>query len=469
MITVYMFALYFGKTRDIENTVALSALIILVVYPHSIFMPTFQLTFLSVFFIILFTKTFYPFTFTWNPVLKWFFSSILITLSAMIGTLPAVLYHFYGINPLAFIHNIIAVPLMCVIAMPLALVGIFVPFGEYLLKLSGEIISITLYILNHLNWGYLYPLIRPNLFELVSYFIIIVSLFYIKKRLVRFVFIFVLVPVLLVYSYAAVKERFYGNNICFNFIDVGLGDAILVEAPRGIRMLIDGGGAYSSDFDTGKSVLTPFLLTKKILSLDYIINTHPHIDHTGGLLYTLNNFKVKHFIVGTYLASDTVYNEILTAAKKKNIPIKLWKRGDTFILNNKIEIYVFNPTQELTIENLNNRSLVMKIGYGKNSFLLTGDIETAVEEQLIFSYFPLYADVLKIPHHGSKYSSSLHFLRAVKPAIAAMSVGAGIKGVPSEEALERYRSLSIPVLRTDRDGFTRVCSDGKNISYCTYK
>ncbi|MBS1238533.1 MAG: Metallo-beta-lactamase, partial [Deltaproteobacteria bacterium] len=175
------------------------------------------------------------------------------------------------------------------------------------------------------------------------------------------------------------------------------------------------------------------------------------------------------FIIGTYPVSDPAYNEILTTAKKKNIPIELWKKGDTFALNNRIKIQVFNPHQGLTIENLNNRSLVMKIGYGENSFLLTGDIETAIEEHLIFSHFPLCTDILKIAHHGSKYSSGLYFLHATKPSIAVMSVGAGIKGIPSEKALERYRSLSTPVLRTDRDGLIKICSDGQNISYCTYK
>jgi competence protein ComEC len=358
---------------------------------------------------------------------------------------------------------------MCVIAMPLALVGMIVPYGEYLLRLSGEIISITLYILNHLNRGYLYPLIRPTLFETMSYFIIIVSLFSIKKKLVRFIFIFVLAPVLLIYSYTVVKDRFYNNDICFNFIDVGLGDAILVEAPQGMRMLIDGGGLYSGDFDMGKSILTPVLLSKKVLSLDYLINTHPHSDHYGGLLYVLNHFQVKHFVTATYLVLDPAYNEILATAKKKNIPIELWKRGDAITFNNRTEIRVLNPPQESTMENLNNRSLVINIQYGKNNFLFTGDIETAVEEELIFSQFPLYTDVLKIPHHGSKYSSSPYFLRATKPVIAVMSVGPGIKGIPSEETLKRYEKLSIPVLRTDRDGLIKVCSDGERISYCTYK
>ncbi len=469
MITVYMFAVYFGRTRHIENTIALSALIILLIYPHSIFMPIFQLTFLSVYFIIVFTRAFFHYAFKWNPVLKWSFSSILITVSAMIGTLPVILYHFHGVNPLAFIYNIIAVPLMCAVSMPIALAGLFIPYGGYLLRLSGEIISVTLYMLSHLNMGYLYPLIRPTFFEALSYFAIIISLLHIKKKLVRFVFIFALMPIILAYSFTVVKGRFYNNDICFNFIDVGLGDAILVEAPHGMRMLIDGGGTYSGDFDTGKSVLTPLLLSRKILSLDYVINTHPHGDHIGGLLHVLNNFQVNRFITGTYIISDPVYNKILTATKEKNIPIVLWKKGDKFLFDNRLSIHIFNPSREITIDNLNNRSLVMKIEYGKNSFLFTGDIERTIEEQLILSRFPLYADMLKVPHHGSRYSSSAHFLHAVKPSLAVMSTGAGIKGILSEEIINRYQAFSIPVLRTDKDGLIKICSDGKKISYCTHK
>jgi competence protein ComEC len=470
MISVYMLALYFERGRDVENTVALSALVILMIYPHSIFMPTFQLTFMSVFFIVLFTKTFYPYTQSWHPVVRWSFSSFLITISAMIGTFPIVLYHFYGINPIAVIHNLIAVPLMCVIAMPLSLIGLLIPYGDYLLRFSGEILSITIFILKHLDVGYIYPLIRPNLFEAVLFFLTIISLFFLRKRLFRMIFILILVPVLSFVLYTGVKERFYNNKLCLNFIDVGLGEAILVEAPQGMRMLIDGGGLYSNDFDMGKSIIAPILLSKKILSIDYVINTHPHGDHTGGLPYILNHFKVKHFVTGTRLASEPAYNKSIITAQNKQIPVEVWKQGDIFSFKNGLELNVLNPSGELPLENPNNRSLVFTIRYNKNSFLLTGDIESLIEESLLtLSRSHLRADVLKIPHHGSKYSSSLYFLNTVKPVLAVMSVGPGIRGIPSPETMERYQVSSIPILRTDKNGFIGICSDGNNISSCTQR
>lgn len=464
MITVYMLSLYFERGRSILNTVALSALIILLIYPHSIFMPTFQLTFVSVSFIILFTVKLYPKITLGKRVIKWFLSSMLITLSAMIGTLPVVIYHFYGVNPLSFIHNLISVPLMCMLALPLSLAGILLPFGEYLLRLSGEVINFNIRMLQHLDFGYIYPVVRPNLFEAVLYFTLILSLLFIKKRYVKTVLIGLLLPLTALYSMFVYDQRFLNRRLCFNVIDVGLGESILIEAPGGMRMLIDGGGSYKGEYDTGRSILTPVLLARKIRTIDYAINTHPHGDHVGGLFYIMKNFTVRRFVIGKYFVNEEKFLDIMNVARTKGIPVGRWEAGDHFTFNG-MDIDVLNPDRTTTIENPNNASIVLKVLYGKTSFLLTGDIESEVEQKLILSGLVSKADVLKVPHHGSKYSSSDYFLNAVKPDLAIMSVGSGIKGLPGEEAMERYKRLSIPLLRTDKNGLIRVCSDGQKI-YC---
>jgi len=128
-----------------------------------------------------------------------------------------------------------------------------------------------------------------------------------------------------------------------------------------------------------------------------------------------------------------------------------------------------NPDREYRADNLNNASLVMKIIYGERSFLFTGDIERDMEERLIMKNAPLRADVLQVPHHGSNNSNTLPFLMAVRPGLAVLSVGKGVMGLPGKEALERYRKLSIPVLSTLENGFISVCSDGKRLSYKTYR
>jgi len=179
-----------------------------------------------------------------------------------VGTLPVVIYHFYGINPFSLIHNIIAVPLICVLVMPLSFIGLAVPLGEYILHAAGELLNITMSILKSLDFGYIFPIIRPFLFEIILYFICLLILIYSQKRIFRLVFIFIMIPFVTGYSYVVYENRF-NNTFYVSFIDVGIGDSILIEGPTGLRILIDGHGYYKSDYDIGKSILTQLLLSKK--------------------------------------------------------------------------------------------------------------------------------------------------------------------------------------------------------------
>lgn len=464
MISVYMLSLFFGRGRDVFNTLALSALVILLIYPHSLFTPSFQLTFASVVLIILFTQRIFPLIKTDNRLIKWFFLSMGLTISATIGTLPVVLYHFYGVNPFSVLHNMVGVPLMCVIAMPLSLLGVVLPWGEYLLRLAGEVLAVTVSILTTLDWGYIYPMVRPNLFEIILYFVFLFILLHMRRKTAFAVIVFLVLPVASGYAYYAYHERF-NNDLRINIIDVGNGDAILVEAPEGMRMLIDGGGFHMSDFDMGKSILTPILLSKKILTLDYVINTHPHCDHLGGIPTIIRDFSVKNFSTGSYFISQEKFVDLMKLLREKKIPLTTWKRGDKFLLKNGMEIVVLNPGPETGTDDLNNASLVMTMGYGNFSILFAGDIGSDVEEKLILAGNNLRADVLKIPHHGSRHSNSHEFLAAVQPKIAVLSVGKGILGIPSHEALKRYDAFSIPVLRTDRDGMIQVWGNKDGIKY----
>jgi competence protein ComEC len=430
MVTIFMLSLYFERGRDIFNTIALSALAILLIYPHSLFTPSFQLTFASVFFIILFTQRIFPLVKTDNRILKWLFLSMGMTVSATIGTLPVVLYHFYGVNPFSVFHNLIGVPLMCVIAMPLGLIGVVLPWGEYLLRLAGEVLAATVSILTTLDWGYIYPMVRPNLFEITLYFIFLFVLLNKRRKIAFALMVFLILPLASGYAYYAYHERF-NNDLRVNIIDVGIGDALLVEAPDGMRMLIDGGGFHTIDFDVGKSILTPILLSKKILTLDYVMNTHPHGDHLGGIPTIMRDFTVKNFSTGSYFISREKFVDLMKLLRGKKIPLTTWKRGDKFLLKNGMEIVVLNPGPETGTDDLNNASLVMRIGYGNFSILFAGDIGSDVEEKLILGGNNLRADVLKIPHHGSRHSSSHEFLAAVQPKIAVLSVGKGILGIPS--------------------------------------
>jgi competence protein ComEC len=462
MITVFMLSLFFERQREIINTIALSALIILFIYPHSLFMPSFQLSFMSILFIVIIMGKLYPHVRLKNAYINWFSTSVLTTVAATIGTLPIVIYHFYGVNPVCVIHNLISIPVMCMVAIPAGFSGMILPYGDYLLRLTGELINLNIAVLSCLDFGYIFPIIRPNLFEMLLFYAILLCIIFYRKKLVLSFLLFIVFPLIIVHISIVCKNRF-NNDFTINFIDVGIGDAILVEAPRGVRMLIDGGGDFRGNFDTGRTIVTPILLSKKILTLDYIINTHPHSDHAGGLPYILNTFKVKTFVAGKYDVNDSKFMEILKIVRDKKINFKLWEQGDKININNDTTILVMNPWRDFPGDDQNNASLVMKFIYKNTSFLLTGDIGWEIEKRLVLSCMPIASNIMKIPHHGSKNSSSLPFLFAVKPDIAVLSSGSGIKGLPSEEAIERYRMLSIPLLRTDKNGFIQINSDGNMI------
>ena len=254
-----------------------------------------------------------------------------------------------------------------------------------------------------------------------------------------------------------------------NFIDVGNGDAILIEGPNGMRMLVDGGGFHSSDFDAGKYILTPILLSKKIRTLDYVINTHPHGDHLGGLPTVIRNFTVKNFSTGHYFISQEKFIDLMKLLKEKKILLKIWKGGDKFFLKNGLHIMVLSPDPAASMEDINNASLVIKLTYNDFTILLPGDIGSDIEEKLVISGNDIRADVLKIPHHGSKHSSCIEFIAAVRPKLAVLSVGKGIPGIPSHETLKRYDAFFIPLLRTDRDGMIQVWCKNNEVAWSTQK
>ena len=430
MVGIYMLALIFERGRHILNTMALSALIILLIYPHSLFTPSFQLTFMSLLAIVVCVEKLYP---SIKKVkLKpagWSLSVMLTTAAATLGTAPIVIYHFYGINLFSIIHNLVSVPLTGVLATSLSLVGMSVPFGSFLLMLSGWIVHLNLMLLHFLDWGYLFPVVRPDLYEILLYYALFFSLLHAGRKPVVACLIAVLLPLCLLQVYLVYEKRFH-NDFCMSFIDVGMGEATLIEAPRGVRVLIDGGGSISGDLNTGSRIVMPFLLSGKILTLDYVINSHSHADHIGGLVSILRYFNVNTFACTPFLVEYAEYPSLLRIMRQQKTTLEFWKKGDTFSLPEETSMTVLHPPRGVSFEDLNDTSLVIKITQRGRTFLFTGDISSSVEE-LIRSGVSLKADVLKIPHHGSKTSSGFAFLGAVRPELAVLSGGGVLPALPA--------------------------------------
>lgn len=467
MSVVFMIALFLERQKDFYATTALAALVILLIYPHSLFAPSFQLTFMSLLFIVMFMSRLFPVLIRMkNRLLAWSLSTVLSTAAAALGTAPIVIYYFFGINPISIIHNLVTIPLLGIGATVSALLGMLLPEGRQLLLLGGSLVELNMRILRGLDVGYLFPIVRPGFLEILLYYGVVVSALSLgKKRLAR-----LLLPVffvlLSVQVFVAYHERF-GKDLRIHFIDVGSSDATLIEAPEGVRILIDGGGFPGSDFDVGRKVITPFLLSRRIGRIDYVINTHPHADHIGGLPSILRDFHVSHLITSGFFPDNPAFLRLIEIAKMRRVPHHIWKEGEGFRIG-EFSIRVLHPPIGQQPDDLNNTSLVLRIDYGKNSFILPGDIQKEIEESLILSDLPLRADVLKLAHHGSSSSNSPAFIYAVNPHLTVLSAGGAQRGPPGREVLGRIERLNVPILRTDKHGLIEVHSDGSKIGWKTH-
>jgi competence protein ComEC len=240
-------------------------------------------------------------------------------------------------------------------------------------------------------------------------------------------------------------------------IDVGQGDGTLIITPSGKRILIDGGGSEgTTDYSVGESILLPYLLDKKINSLDYIILSHFDSDHCDGVMYLMEKIKVKNVIIAKQFEKSNNYERFKRIVKNKKIKVIIAKENSTLKIEDDLKIDFLWPIEESKVnENvLNNNSLVFQLKYKKYSFLFTGDIEEIAEKRIAHEYGKkLKADFLKVAHHGSKTSSIEEFIKAVNPKISLIGVGINNKfGHPNEEVIERLKNIGSKIYRTDEMG-----------------
>ncbi|MDD3654405.1 MAG: ComEC/Rec2 family competence protein [Desulfotomaculaceae bacterium] len=245
-----------------------------------------------------------------------------------------------------------------------------------------------------------------------------------------------------------------------HFIDVGQADCILVQMPNEQNMLIDAGNN-----DDGDAVVS-YLRKEGVRQIDYLVGTHPHEDHIGGMDTVIKSFNIGQVYLPKATHNTKTYEDVLLAVKAKRLNITPAKAGVQIINSGGLSAVMLAPNAD-SYEDLNNYSTVIKVNFDKVSFLFTGDAEKQSEFEMMAKSAPgLGADVLKVGHHGSNSSTTPAFLRAVYPQYAVICVGAGNDyGHPHREVLQRLRGLK--VYRTDMDGTIVFTTDGKEISVIT--
>jgi competence protein ComEC len=458
------------RETNLLNTISFSAFVLLVINPFSLFDPGFQLTFTATLAIILF----FPKVKKVLPKLPLRVSEILaVSITAQLGVLPIMARVFNRITFSSLLLNFAALPLVALIMLSGYLFLLLTFFSAFLSGWLAEGLRVAingLVSLSHVLDSFTFFSFRiptPHLVTIAGYYIFSsLLLFSFKKKkwkwplAAAFLTFFVL---LVTYPFPPVSKE-----LKVTFIDVGQGDSILVEFPGKKKMLVDGGGLPSNDFNIGERVVSPFLWKKGIKTVDFMVLTHAHPDHMNGFLSVVENFKIREFWESLSPVENTSYSQLQQNLNRSTVSRRIF-RGQTFNFDG-VTIDILHPQEReprvLSIDN--DQSAVLRLTYGRTSFLLAADIGVEAERDILASGLEVRSDVLKSPHHGSRSSSSQDFLEGVDPQFVVISAGERNRyGLPDLEVLNRYREFGATVLRTDIHGAVQISSDGRTLQVKT--
>lgn len=262
------------------------------------------------------------------------------------------------------------------------------------------------------------------------------------------------------YSLDNIGDVFHeiNSNLVISYLDVGQADSILLEN-NGELMLIDAGNNNDGE------KLVKYFKEQNITNFKYVIGTHPHEDHIGGLDDIINNFDIDTIYMPDVITTTKTFMDVLDAIESNNMTYKVPKIQEKFTLGDAIIEVLYTGVDT---KDLNNASIVLRVDFGETSFLFTGDATSSCEKWLINSGVNLEADVLKVGHHGSRYSTTDKFLSKVNPKYAIISVGYGNNyNHPEDIIINRLRDSNVNIYRTDIDGTIIINSDGNDLSFKT--
>ncbi|MCH5320916.1 MAG: MBL fold metallo-hydrolase [Eubacterium sp.] len=246
-----------------------------------------------------------------------------------------------------------------------------------------------------------------------------------------------------------------GDSVVIHYLDVGQGDSEFIELPDGRCMLID---ASTSEYS---QTIINEIESFGYSTIDYVVATHPHADHIGGMSKVIDAFDIGEIYMPKASTTTKTFENLLTTISDKGLSVNTAKAGVEVYSDSTLEMEFLAPVGS-DYKDLNNYSAVLKITYGSNSFLFMGDAEDVVEEELLQRYYnSLEADVLKVGHHGSSSSSTVDFLAAVNPQYAVISCGVDNSyGHPHRETIKSLTDMGIEYYRTDKQGTITITCDG---------
>lgn len=480
-----LFAAVLRRQRSFGPLIAAAALIVLAVSPLALFTASFQLSFAAV----LAINLIYPRLPALNVdprdgwprrALALVQSLLLVSVAATLGTLPFMLLHFNRISLIGPLANLVIEPLLCLWALPCGLLAI--PFvgvapglavllfnlGSGGMRLALWLTELTAALPAASVWT-----ITPNPAELILFFAALTLLLRpgaSRSHRWAALALFVLLAGSFTRSlWPGVGAR---ETLRTTLLDVGQGSSTLIELPDGRTVLVDGGGYESDRFNVGEALIAPFLWQKRLWRLDTLVVTHPHKDHYNGLPFVFDRFRPGRVIVNGDSGEEPAYARFLARVRERGTPVQLARTGDMLMKGENLTLTcagMHGLLDEGMHWSTNDRSMVLHLRYGQRSLLLPADISVAAEDRLVATGRDLHSDLLVAPHHGSATSAGPALMRAVSPAVVAVSVSRARRDtLPAPQHLQAWRAQGRMVVTTADQGTLVFSTDGHDLRLAPY-
>jgi competence protein ComEC len=483
MATIYFLAELTERRGNSMNIIGLAGLLILAFDPKQLFQAGFQFSFVAVGSILygyprLSKLLPRPGQYQWASVFNKFIGHpFIVSFAAVLGTTPLT-WCYYGTFQLgALFINLLIIPaigLLLITAFILIVIGAL-GFG-FVDGLGILLHKFFMGILTVIQFFSSLPMVQIDLpnppFITILILSLAIFLFFKLDNIRRIIYpIFLLLFLILIFAFPNRNNE----TLQVTFVNVRQGDGAIIQFPNQSVMVVDA-GENNPALNAGERYMLPLLEYYNINRIKYMVGTHAHSDHIGGISTILKKVKVDTLVLPDYPDESMLYSNILKTAKNKNIPILFKKRGDFLYPDTGCRVYIlhpFGPYLEKHAQSgheVNNSSIVMKIQYAETAFLLTGDLEMDAEQWLLNYNSFLRADVLKVGHHGSKTSTSEEFISLIQPDYSVISVGRFNNFFhPSRRTVERLIANQAHPFRTDYFGAVFFQSDGKKVEFINWR
>lgn len=462
MAGITLLGMILWRKTDIFCSMAASAILILLFNSYMLFDMGFLLSFLATLSLVVFHKPFYERLPAKIP--KSIRDTLAGTLAAQLGVIPIIAYNFNTFSLISIVSNLLVVPLtgfFTLLGAILAATGSFIPWLGQLLGFVTRILAdIILFLTENiamLPWAEI-NLATPAFILVVAYYLVLIYIRYGYPKLPKEVGRPLLAGIFVICGIIFVFIALPHESLRIYFADVGQGDCVLISTPKGKNIIIDGGGSINDEKGSyaGERIVVPLLYDLNMIDIDLMIATHGHADHIGGLRTVLEKVAVKKLVIAD--APDVEMRELSDYAVEKGIPVEKVKEGALIFQEGSISLEALYPLKDPQLMpkspavSANELSLVTQLVYGEFSAVFTGDIGAETEKRILEYGNVSDCDVLKVAHHGSKYSSDEAFLKAVNPSLAVILVGQNKYGHPSPEAMKRLQEQGAVVYQTIESG-----------------